>query len=121
MKFDHHLKAYIFFLILSISLVGILVFLYLPRSSDLESRVLDPEDVMSEEIVSISAEVSSEATSARRIRLTRMLLRYQSDLQKLESREGIVAGTTESELHTSIELLRNKIEKLQSMITHMTQ
>jgi len=37
----HHLRAYIFFLILSIVLVGVLVYLYMPGFSHLRSNLLD--------------------------------------------------------------------------------
>lgn len=121
MHFDHHLKAYIFFLIVSIATISVLVYLYFPGPGGLRSDALDAsgEVVPYEEVISMSSEVSSEAISTRRMRLTRLLLRYQLQLQKLESSQIADIGNTQT--REAINQLRNKIDKLQSMIAKTVQ
>lgn len=66
-------------------LVGILVYLYMPATSSLQSNALV---VSSETVIDppyISQEVSQDAVSARRIRLTSMLLKYQAQLREIET------------------------------------
>lgn len=121
MHFDHHLKAYIFFLIVSIATISVLVYLYFPGPGGLRSDTLDAsgEVVPYEEVISMSSEVSSEAISTRRMRLTRLLLRYQLQLQELESSQIADIGNTQT--REAINQLRNKIDKLQSMIAKTVQ
>lgn len=74
------------------------------NSPDLESQI------------SMSQEVSEDAKTARRIRLTNILLKHQSQLKELES-----AGVQSNEKIEEVNQLRIKIENLESMIKKLSQ
>jgi hypothetical protein len=97
--------------------VGALVYLYSP-SSQLRSDFIASSEVVVvvEPQISISQEVSEDATTARRIRLTNMLLKHQSQLRDLENVEGQNDGVIEE-----ISQLRIKIENLESMIKKLSE
>ena len=93
----HHIKSYIVFSILSIILVGILVYLYVPLqvgkslgSSTFESQtlpeavaIIEPPELGVEE-KSFENNTSDVTKSGRRIRLTQALIRTQKELKVLE-------------------------------------
>lgn len=118
----HHLRAYIVFLIGSIIFVGILAFLYLPNSS-IRSDVFETNknrEKNSVEPVSLDLKVSQDVLSARRIKLTNMLLRFQAELSDLESRHTLT-NSQDQEFLKKIETLKIKIENIQSMIKKLTE
>ena len=118
---SHHLKAYIVFLIVSILFVGILAYLYTPFNFD-TSKYLGSQAIVSWE-EQISAEVlvtetiDPDTNTAKRMRYTTLLLRYQKELSELESQ------TTASTLETTqkIEFLRNKIENIEKIIRELAE
>lgn len=118
---SHHLKAYIVFLIVSILFVGILAYLYTPFNFD-TSKYLGSQAIVSGE-EQISAEVlvtetiDPDTNTAKRMRYTTLLLRYQKELSELESQ------TTVSSLETiqKIEFLRNKIENIEKIIRELAE
>lgn len=75
-------------------------------------------DIVSREIQILSEEVSLDALQARRIRLTNMLIRYQSELRQLEEVSG---ENISEEMAYNMQNLRVKIDNLEWMITELTQ
>lgn len=123
MNIDHHLKAYIFFLILSIALIWALAYLYAPGISLLKSDAINASSEVSvntPESPSISKEVSEDALAARRIKLTKLLLRYQKELQDIEDAQKS-AQVSDSSQNQEMESLRIKIDNIQSMIERLAQ
>lgn len=117
---QHHLKAYIVFLIVSLLLVGTLAYLYTPFT------ISPPENLWSQSLLSsevvVSAEtmvqkVDNDSTSDKRIRLTNLLLRYQKERALLESQSPPHPSGTQAK----IDSLRQKIENLESMITELSE
>lgn len=88
----HHIKAYIVFSLVSIFFVGILIYLYLPaeKSNNLGSSVLETKTTKdipepSKTTQNTPSEATDEDISGRRVRLTKILIRTQKELQTLES------------------------------------
>lgn len=88
MSDSHHIKTYIVFFIISFALIGTLAYLYMPGSffglkSDVlslsEEVTISAEAVISPE-VSISSEIPADEAAQRRLRLTNLLLHYQTEL-----------------------------------------
>ena len=93
--------------------MGILVFLYSPtKTTFLRSRMFASSevDIVSREIQILSEEVSLDALQARRIRLTNMLIRYQSELRQLEEVSG---ENISEEMAYNMQNLRVKIDNLE--------
>lgn len=117
---SHHLRAYLVFLLISLLLIGLLAYLYLPfniGTSYLHSDILT---MSSEE--SISAEVivtqdNSDTVAAKRIRFTNLLLRYQRELAELESSHN----SSSTQTREAINALRVKIENLEKFIAELSQ
>ncbi len=124
---SHHIKTYIVFFIISFALIGTLTYLYMPGSFfGLKSDVLS----MSEEVnmstealispeVSISSEIPADEAAQRRLRLTNLLLHYQSELEDLESQKKSAYSDLEKE--QKVAELRIKIDNLQMKITALAQ
>ncbi len=128
----HHIKTYLVFFFVSCLLVGVLAYLYMPGSffgvrSDVlsvDSGEVSGEVVMSSEStvstsseVSIDTDQSSDNNSQKRLRLTNLLLHYQSELTTLESKKD---NLSDIERQQKIFELRLKIDNLQTKITDLS-
>lgn len=118
---SHHLKAYIVFLIASILLVGILAYLYTPFNFDTlkylgSQAIVSGEERISAEVL-VTETIDPDTNTAKRMRYTTLLLRYQKELAELESQ------TTTSSLETTekIQFLRNKIENIEKTIRELAE
>ncbi len=125
----HHIKTYLVFFFICSLLVGILAYLYMPMSffglrSDALSTVsgevsgevmMSGEDLMSGD-VKIDTQTSSDSTTQKRLRLTNLLLHYQSELTAIEGDKEIA----DSEKQEKIAELRQKIDNLQQKITALS-
>lgn len=118
----HHLRTYLIFLLVSLLLIGVLVYLYIPLRID-ASKYLDSQAVAISSEPTVSAEVirtepvDPDAVAAKRMRLTALLLRYQKKLSQLESQET-PASSDDVAIKAS---LRSKIEALEKDIAVLTQ
>lgn len=118
---SHHLKAYTVFLIASILLVGILAYLYTPFNFDTlkylgSQAIVSGEERISAEVL-VTETIDPDTNTAKRMRYTTLLLRYQKELAELESQ------TTTSSLETTekIQFLRNKIENIEKTIRELAE
>ncbi len=114
----HHIRAYLFFLIISIFIVGILVYLFTPSTDRLASNALEEENmpVISEEVPYLSQEISPDAIAARRMKLTTLLLKQQAALAQLEAVEQ-----KDDQYRSEVSRIEKKIENLESMIKKLSQ
>jgi cytochrome c oxidase assembly factor CtaG len=118
---SHHLKAYIVFLIASILFVGLLAYLYTPFNFD-TSKYLNSQAIISSEVqisqeVLVTETIDPDTTTAKRMRYTTLLLRYQKELHDLESQ----TTSSSSEVVEKIQYLRSKIENIEKIIQELTQ
>jgi hypothetical protein len=117
----HHLKAYLVFLTGSILFVGLLAYLYTPFNFD-TSKYLNSQTItsweaqMSREVL-VTETIDPDTTTAKRMRYTTLLLRYQKELQELESQ----TTTSSLEVTEKIQFLRNKIENIEKIIQELTE
>ena len=131
MSDSHHIKTYLVFFLISCLFVGVLAYLYMPGSFfGLKSDVLSttPEEKISSEPlvigenpakaqIDISSEVSADNGAQKRLRLTNLLLHYQTELGGLESDKTIAGADIEKQ--QKIFELRVKIDSLQAKITSL--
>ena len=98
-----------------------LVYLYTPFNLDasnyLASRSIASSEASVSSEVLVSDDVSHDWVSARRIRLTHLLLRYQKQIADLESLKDPLS----TEAQTELESLRNKVKNLEQTITELAQ
>lgn len=136
---DHsHLRAYIIFFFMSVVLIGSLVYFYAPFSSgNLQSNTLTQTNTIPQqnesgtfldEPVVPSAdntpldEESEAERSAKRMRFTRLLLKYQADLQSLQAEKMNNLGKpTDPELDKKIASMNTRIENLENIITKLSE
>lgn len=71
---------------------------------------------MSSEVL-VTEEIGSDTVTAKRMRYTTLLLRYQKDLTDLESQ----TDTPSLAMTEKIRNLRTKIENLETMIRELTE
>lgn len=118
---SHHLKAYIVFLIASILFIGLLAYLYTPFNFD-TSKYLNSQAIISSEAqvsqeVLVTETIDPDTTTAKRMRYTTLLLRYQKELHDLESQ----TTASSSEVAEKIQYLRSKIENIEKIIQGLSQ
>jgi len=118
---SHHLKAYLVFLIMSLLLVGVLAYLYTPFNFDTSKylgsqAIISGEEQVSSEVL-VTETIDPDTTTAKRMRYTTLLLRYQKELAKLESQTSVSSlETTEK-----IQFLRNKIDNIEKIIQGLAE
>lgn len=71
---------------------------------------------MSREVL-VTETIDPDTTTAKRMRYTTLLLRYQKELQELESQ----TTTSPLEVTEKIQFLRNKIENIEKIIQELTE
>ncbi|MBP7822894.1 hypothetical protein KA050_00930 [Candidatus Gracilibacteria bacterium] len=117
----HHLKAYLVFLTGSILFVGLLAYLYTPFNFDtskyLNSQAITSGEAQMSREVLVTETIDPDTTTAKRMRYTTLLLRYQKELQELESQ----TTTSSLEVTEKIQFLRNKIENIEKIIQELTE
>jgi hypothetical protein len=117
----HHLKAYLVFLTGSILFVGLLAYLYTPFNFDtskyLNSQAITSWEAQMSREVLVTETIDPDTTTAKRMRYTTLLLRYQKELQELESQ----TTTSSLEVTEKIQFLRNKIENIEKIIQELTE
>ncbi len=112
---SHHIKTYIVFLLLSIFLVAVLVYLYFPSGKDvLPSSAVVPESTR-ESLVSSEPQNKAE----KRILLTKLILRYQDQLLAIENNNSSVIFPSSQAREEKIQSLQKKIDELQRMIERL--
>jgi hypothetical protein len=106
----------------SIFFVGVLAYLYTPLhlipDKNLESQalVISGEEWISTEVV-VQREIATDNITARRIRYTNILLRYQKSLADLESQNT----SPSAEVAEKLEDLRIKIQNIEKIITELAR
>ena len=136
---DHsHLRAYIIFFFMSVILIGSLVYFYAPFSSgNLQSNTItpianipqqnEPGTFLDEPVVPSAdntpmGEEDEVERSAKRMRFTRLLLKYQADLQSLQAEKMNNLGKpTDPELDKKIANMTTRIENLENIITKLSE
>lgn len=127
----HHIKAYIVFFLFSAFVIGILAYLYIPGGieKNLGASVLQetpvPDDTTpdvlwqpAEADAAVSAASKAEA-SERRMRMVKVLLRSQKELQTLEAARSASAQWLDPTLEEKITTVRAKIAALEILITEV--
>lgn len=126
----HHLKTYIVFFMVSAACIGILMYLYLPTTTGentLSSVINQEKNADSQEVWGVEKinqnigsqsvwEDSSNEASTKRIRLTKVLIRLQKELQMLERQRSESPQGLDSALEEKITKLRDKIGTMEKMI-----
>jgi hypothetical protein len=106
----------------SIFLVGVLAYLYTPlhlsTDKNLESQalVMSGEEGISTEVV-VQKEIATDTITARRIRYTNILLRYQKNLAELESQ----TTSPSAEVVEKLQDLRVKIQNIEKIIAELAR
>ena len=135
---DHsHLRAYIIFFFMSVILIGSLVYFYAPFSpGNLQSNTImptnntsqqnEPGSFLDEPVVPSAdntpmGDEDEAERSAKRMRFTRLLLKYQADLQELQAEKMNNRGKpTDPELDKKIANMNTRIENLENIITKLS-
>ena len=131
----HHIKAYVVFFLLSAFLIGILMYLYIPTNPKniLKSSVLQDVPVsttVSEQSVQptqniwgswdiSSSQVTDVDASERRMRLVKILIRFQKELQTLENQRSPSLQWLDTASEEKITTLREKIVTVEKLITEI--
>lgn len=68
-----------------------------------------------------NSSVLEEGKVTKRMKFTKLLLRYQWELQALEAQKAATDGAVSDDLESDIRTLNNKIQNLQNMIAELTQ
>ena len=134
----HHFQTYLIFFLISLILIGTLALFFMPSAniSQIQSSALEkpiPEtqgasflDQWSSknttlETSDVGQDLSEEGRVTKRMKFTKLLLRYQGELQALEAQKAAAEWAANPDLEEAIQTLTTKIQNLQNMITSLAQ
>lgn len=134
----HHFQTYLIFFLISLILIGTLALFFMPpvntsqiQSSALEKPISDSQSASfldqspSKNTTPESSDASSqsweEGRVTKRMKFTKLLLRYQWELQALEAQKAAAEWAANPDLEDAIQTLTTKIQNLQNMIAGLAQ
>lgn len=118
----HHIKTYIVFFIVSVVFIGTLLYLYFPEQ-DSQSKIKSSVINAVQWNIDITGKQTLEQTSKnsvaseKRIRLTKLLIRAQKELQLLESQRKDSENGLDTALEEKIAQVRNRISNIEKLIS----
>lgn len=118
----HHIKTYIVFFIVSVVFIGTLLYLYFPEQ-DSQSKIKSSVINAAQWNIDITGKQTLEQTSKnsvaseKRIRLTKLLIRAQKELQLLESQRKDSENGLDTALEEKIAQVRNRISNIEKLIS----
>jgi len=130
----HHIKAYVVFFLLSASLIGVLGYLYIPIGSknffgssalqEISPPITVPEpwaqtNTPQEPVNIVFPPISESEASQRRMRLVKILIRYQKELQTLESQRSASPQWLDPSVEEKIKTIRENITTIEKRITEI--
>ncbi|MBP7823044.1 hypothetical protein KA050_01695 [Candidatus Gracilibacteria bacterium] len=94
-----------------------------PISDSQSASFLDqsPSKNTTPESSDASSESGEEGRVTKRMKFTKLLLRYQGELQALEAQKAAAEGAANPDLEDAIQTLTTKIQNLQNMIAGLAQ
>lgn len=101
------------------------------QSSALEKPISEPQGASfldqssskntTSETSDVGQDSSEEGRVTKRMKFTKLLLRYQGELQALEAQKAAAEWAANPDLEEAIQTLTTKIQNLQNMITSLAQ